>query len=216
MTEPATMSEALEQIALLEQQNIRLRRLLDTKNAPQELRHRLRETLGLLRSVIRGTASSRSDVGDYVAHLEDRLDALSRAQSMADTHGAVDIQTLLGDLMLSYGMMDGGRVSLQGSQVLVAPRIGQTLALALHELTVNSIEHGALGGATGSVVVSWKLTEQVLHLDWDEKGPSISPTDRQGFGSDYITAALAYQIHAKVRYAIELGCVRCSMAIPLA
>lgn len=215
MSDQPTSEELSERIAILEEQNARLRRLLDANGAPEELRHRLRATLSLLRMIIRRSASTREDVSDYVAHLEDRLEAISRAQSMGETHGGVNVPTLVAEQMLSYGLGDDMRASFDGPEVMVSTRIGQTLALALHELTVNSVEHGALGGEIGSVSLTWNTLPNSLELVWNETGPTISPSDRKGFGSDFIINALPYQHKARVEYVISEGTLRCLIAIPI-
>ena len=84
-------------IAELEVDNRRLRRLLDQRNAPGELRHRLRNTVAMLRTIIRRSAETERDLEAYVGHLEDRLDTLVRAQAAADEHGSVELHKLLSD-----------------------------------------------------------------------------------------------------------------------
>jgi len=65
-------------IAELEADNRRLRQLPDQRNAPGELRHRLRSTVAVLRTIIRRSAQTERDSEAYLGHLEDRLDALAR------------------------------------------------------------------------------------------------------------------------------------------
>src|SRR5579875_3630523 len=103
-----------DRIAELEEDNRRLRRLLDQRDAPGELRHRLRSTLALLRAIIHRSASTERDLPGYVAHLEDRLEAVTRAQALADQDGAVDLRTLLGDELLLYGASESERLVLSG------------------------------------------------------------------------------------------------------
>ena len=98
-----TNETAAARIADLEADNHRLRGLLDKKDAPGELRHRLRSTLAMLRVIIRKSAETERSLEDYVAHLDDRVDALVRAQIAADGHGGIDLHALLADELLFYG-----------------------------------------------------------------------------------------------------------------
>lgn len=84
------MEEQLEpaRLAELEDDNKRLRRLLEATNAPRELRHRARNTLAILRTIIRKSAVARSGLEDYISHLEDRLDSIARVQQTADLLGS--------------------------------------------------------------------------------------------------------------------------------
>jgi two-component sensor histidine kinase len=207
-------------IAALEADNARLRRLLDQRDAPHELRHRLRSTLGLLRAVVRRSATSGRELSDYVAHLEDRLDAISRAQAMADLVGLVSLPQLLADEMLQYGAGEGPRLRVAGPEVLLEPRAGQIVALALHELAVNSVEHGVLGARTGRVEVSWEVAgrdaAEVLLFSWAEHGPA-KPQRRgaAGFGTEVLTRMLPYEYGGAARLSHEPGCLRAELRLPL-
>ena len=191
-----------ERIAKLEDDNRRLRRLLEQRDAPGELRHRLRTTLALLRAIVRRSTHTERDVPSYAAHLEDRLDAVSRAQALADQEGEVDLRTLLADELFQYGSVEGDRLSLVGPDVKLQPRVGQIFALAIHELAVNAVEHGALGMNTGRIEVSWSAAgvepEKSLSLTWTEFGssPKLKP-DRSGFGTEVLTHMLAYDLKAE-------------------
>jgi two-component sensor histidine kinase len=214
MDEPQTLLQARDQIALLEEQNARLRRLLDNAGAPTELRHRLRSTLSLLRSIIHGTASDRRTLEDYVAHLDDRLDAIIRAQGMADTNGGVELRSFLTDQMLLYRIEEGAQLTIDGPDITLTPRMGQAIALALHELTANSIEFGSLGGS-GHVAVHWTVDDKRLSLTWRETGGTIQPSDHIGFGRDFIINGLPYQLSARTSYTLAPGLLVCAVSAPL-
>ena len=134
--------------AWLEADNARLRRLLERHDAPAELRHRLRATLGLLREIIRRSAGFRPEAAVYAAHLEDRLLSLVRMHGAIDRSGEVDLHTAFADELVTYTLHEGQRLRLSGPDILLQTRTAQTLGLAIHELAVNAVEHGA---GTGSV-----------------------------------------------------------------
>ncbi len=207
-------------IAELEEDNKRLRRLLDQRDAPGELRHRLRSTLALLRAVIRKSAETERSLSDYVAHLEDRLDAIARAQAAADEHGEVDLKVLLADELLRYGSSEGDTLLLSGPDVRLKPKAGQILALAAHELAVNAVEHGVLGAANGRIEVSWSGGDlgsgETMVLSWNECGPAvdIGPV-RSGFGTEVLSRMLAYDLAAKTEVAFVSDGLRCTIHLPL-
>src|SRR4051794_16919895 len=60
-----TEETAQSRLAELEADNQRLRRLLDQKGAPSELRHRLRNALAMLRVIVRQSAETNRDIADY-------------------------------------------------------------------------------------------------------------------------------------------------------
>lgn len=207
-------------IAALEADNTRLRRLLDQQDAPGELRHRLRGTVALLRMIIRKSAESRADLDSYMGLLEDRLDAIARVQTIADEQGAIAIQKLLTDELLHYRPLEGIRVKLSGPELELQPRMGQVFALAVHELTVNAIEHGALGSETGRVDITWRVlaagAESTLFFVWNEHDETApGKPGRQGFGTEVLTRTLISELRATTKLEFEPDGLRCTIQFPL-
>lgn len=214
------LSSGSARIAELEADNRRLRRLLDERGAPSELRHRLRNTAAMLRTIIRKSLRTGRGLEDYAAHLEDRLDALMRAQAAADERGMIEIHNLLADELLHYDAPEGERATLSGPDVELQPQAGQVLALAIHELAVNSVEHGALGTSTGRIEVDWDVATRdgnaVLALNWRERdtAPIAAPGD-PGFGTEVLTRTLPYELNAETSLAFEPDGLRCTITFPL-
>ena len=204
----------------LEDDNKRLRRLLDARDAPAELRHRLQSTTALLRTIIRKSSKTKRELEDYVAHLEDRLDAVMRAQSVADVEGNIDLRVVLADELFHYGEEVGKRVRLSGPGVRFRPRAGQTFALAIHELAVNSVEHGVLGEAEGRLDVVWSVVSDDrgsrMIFTWNEhEGDLPVETGVPGFGTEFLTQALAYELKATTSLDFEPDGLRCTIEFPL-
>ena len=86
MQDPQTerIAELEHALADLRSDDARLRRLLDERDAPSELRHRQRNAIAMLRTLVRATAETGRAQEDYVSHLEDRLDAIARVQAAID------------------------------------------------------------------------------------------------------------------------------------
>ncbi|HZR72825.1 CheR family methyltransferase, partial [Bradyrhizobium sp.] len=59
-----------------------------------ELQHRVRNTLGVVRSIARRSSETSTSVEDYAAHLDGRLNAFARTQAMVtrDPEGGVDLE----------------------------------------------------------------------------------------------------------------------------
>jgi two-component sensor histidine kinase len=207
-----------DRIAELEADNRRLRRLLDQRDAPGELRHRLNSTLAMLRVIIRKSAETKRDLHAYASHLEDRVDAMARAQAAADSHGSVELHNLLADELLHYGAKEGEQATLSGPDVHLRPRAGQILALVIHELAVNAVEHGALG-LGGRVDVAWKVEASVatpeLTIIWKERGSGLAERGPAGFGTEVLTSTIAYELKATADMAFETDGLRCSLSFPL-
>lgn len=214
-----------DRIEELEADNQRLRRLLDQAGAPSELRHRTRSILALLRGIIRKSAESRESLEDYVGHLEDRLDAVARVQTIADEHGSVMLESILRNEFDHYRAREGASYSISGPEIEFQPRAAQTLALAIHELAVNSVEHGVLGTGAGRIDVTW-WTETIdetpdLFLIWQETSTENS-TDtygaadrRSGFGTEVVTGMLPYELEAEAKLSFAGARLTCEIRMPL-
>lgn len=218
MTDPGDLTD---QLAALCADNARLRRLLDEAGMPDSLRHGVRNTLAMLRTIMRRSAESAQDIDIYVAHLEGRLGALTRVQATTDAFGEADLHTLISDELMSHLVREGEQATITGPRVRLRPKAAIVLALALHELTSNGIEHGSLVLPLGRVTVSWRVEqsdpEPVLALIWKEAGGSemTKPTHR-GFGTTLLEDMLAYELEAQSALTYEQDGLRCALSIPLA
>jgi two-component sensor histidine kinase len=206
----------------LEEDNRRLRRLLDQRDAPRELRHRLNNTLAMLRVIIKRSAETRRELDDYIAHLEDRLDAVARAQASADARGMVDLHSLLADELLYYELSQGEHFSLSGPIVQLQPRAGQVLGLAFHELAVNAIEHGSLGLGSGQELleIAWTVEagdpDPVFTVLWKERSAAgDSRPSHRGFGTEVLTRTIRYELDATASLQFAPDGLLCTIRFPL-
>ncbi|WP_312794865.1 HWE histidine kinase domain-containing protein, partial [Tianweitania sp.] len=186
-----TAFEDAKQRAELQADNARLRQLLDQRNAPGELRHRLTTTLAMLRTIIRKSAETKRDLDAYVGHIEDRVSTVAHVHAAVDKHGGVELQSLLANELLNYGAKEGEQVTLAGPYLLLQPKAGQVFALAVHELAVNAVEHGALGMSEGRIDVAWKVDrggdEMLVTFTWKESGQTgLSEGGHKGFGTEVL------------------------------
>lgn len=169
----------------------------------EELQHRVRNTLSVVRSVARRTAEVSDTVEGFAQHLDGRLSAFARVQALVtrDPMAGVDLQYLLAEELRAHGAQEGEGVSVDGPSVLLAARPAQTLALAIHELATNALKYGALSHASGRLKVCWTLSRDVLAIRWRETGAPqpIAPPERKGFGSELLEQTLSYELQAEVR-----------------
>jgi two-component sensor histidine kinase len=164
-----------ERIAELDVSSIRL----------LELRHRIKNLLGVVQAVANQTLRGGRPVEECRRALNGRLAAMG---------GAVDmlLQTAwtaagLRDLIERALVGDRQRVGLEGCEVVLGPDAVMALTLVFHELESNSMKYGALSSDEGRVEIGWKIEEGLLLLSWQEwDGPPCAPPLREGFGSKMI------------------------------
>jgi two-component system, chemotaxis family, CheB/CheR fusion protein len=187
-----------------------------------ELQHRVRNTLGVVRSIARRSAETSSNVDDYAAHLDGRLNAFARTQAlvMRDPEGGVDLEYLVIEELLGYSAREGEQLRVSGPQVRFQSKAAETFALALHELATNALKYGALSQPSGRIEISWRIDEVVdpprLIFDWRERnGPSVAPQPRKGFGTELLERTLAFEFKGQTTMTFNADGLHCIITIPL-
>ncbi|TAI65467.1 chemotaxis protein CheB [Bradyrhizobium sp. Leo170] len=187
-----------------------------------ELQHRVRNTLGVIRSIARRSAETSSSVDEYAAHLDGRLNAFARTQALVirDPEGGVDLEYLVIEELLGYNAREGEQLRVSGPQVRFQSKAAETFALALHELATNALKYGALSQPSGRIEISWRIDEAVnpprLVFDWRERnGPSVAPPPRKGFGTELLERTLAFEFKGQTMMMFNAGGLHCTIIIPL-
>ncbi len=188
-----------------------------------EAQHRMRNTLAVIRSIVRRTAETSETTEDFADHLDGRIGALSRVQLAVarDPLAGFDLATLVSDELRACAAREGKQVKLRGPQVRLNPKAAENIGLAIHELATNAVKHGALTAPRGGIDVHWSKESQGekerLHLHWKESGMigrSVAQR-RKGFGTTLFEQTLHYDLSAEVTQAFEPSGYRCEMIFPL-
>ncbi|WP_378974857.1 HWE histidine kinase domain-containing protein [Methylobacterium komagatae] len=208
-----------DQLAALRADNARLRRLLDEAGLPDSLRHGVRNTMAMLRTIMHQSAESADEIDAYVAHLDGRFKGILRAQAITDAFGEADLQTLVSDELMAHLVREGEHATIAGPRVKLRPKPALVLALALHELTSNGIEHGSLSLRQGRVTVTWRIEpndpEPILALTWKETGgTAVTSPVRQGFGTTVLKEMLVYELEAQSTLTYEPDGLSCALLVP--
>jgi two-component sensor histidine kinase len=116
--------------------------------------------------------------------------------------------------------MGEDRMALSGPPVRLPARAAEMMALVVHELTTNSIKHGAFALPQGTVTVAWQVAEGAppqLHLRWVEHGGRwTGPPRRKGFGTELLDRMLPYSLGASTRIEHRPEGFSCEIDLPLA
>jgi two-component system, chemotaxis family, CheB/CheR fusion protein len=187
-----------------------------------ELQHRVRNTLGVVRSIARRSAQTSSTVDEYAAHLDGRLNAFARTQALVtrDPEAGVDLEYLVVEELSAYNAREGEQVRIDGPRVRLQPKPAESFALAVHELATNAIKYGALSDPSGRIDITWRIANgndgSALIFDWrEEGGPAVSPPKRNGFGTEMLERTLAFEFKGRTELAYNPSGVHCTITIPL-
>lgn len=187
-----------------------------------ELQHRVRNTLGVVRSIARRTAETSGTVEDYAMHFEGRLDAFARVQAAVTRNpsAGIDLEYMVAEELLAYGGHEGKQVNIRGPEIKLRPKAAETFGLALHELATNAVKYGALSNTAGRVDVRWKIKKggpASLAFEWTETGIKLDGArpSRRGFGTELLERTLNYELKATTVLEFGEAGLRCRIELPL-
>jgi two-component sensor histidine kinase len=172
-----------------------------------ELQHRLKNKLSTIHAVLRQILQDQPQIWTGI---DARIRALSATDDLiakVDGNGC-DIKDLLLSELGPYGHV---RFTLNGNSLFLPAKLAVSLALIFHELATNAGKYGAFSSARGLLQVSWSVSDDRLHIAWDEtEGPPIGAVGEAGFGSKLLKSALR-PFDGKTEIAFLKTGVHCTM-----
>jgi PAS domain S-box-containing protein len=188
-----------------------------------ELQHRVRNTLAVVRSIIRRTAATSRTAEDFALHLDGRISALGRTENLVtrDPRAGVDLEFLVAEELLAHGAREDDQVSISGPEIRLQPRVAETFGLAVHELATNALKYGALAGPEGRIAITWRVEEGKdgphLVFEWVETNVRVvSPAPRrEGFGTELLERTISYELGANASLTFGPGGLRYTIDVPL-
>jgi PAS domain S-box-containing protein len=188
-----------------------------------ELQHRVRNTLGVIRSIAKRTAENSRNVADMLAHFQGRLDAFSRVQAALtrNPEGRIGLASIVEDELLAHAAREGDQVRISGPDILLDPKTAERLTLAIHELTTNAVKHGALATRSGRIDISWEKARSSAGFElvfrWLESGAEHdggSP-GHEGFGMELLRRSLPYDVGGATKLDLTPGGLEFEFRMPL-
>ncbi|MFQ6162704.1 HWE histidine kinase domain-containing protein [Sinorhizobium meliloti] len=168
-----------------------------------ELRHRMKNLLGLVQAIARQTTVTGRSGEEYRDAFLGRFNALVQAHHATySQEGEADLQEVLQRTVEPYSERPTGVLVEPGPGVPLAAKQIMSLSLILHELATNAVKYGALSIPEGQVRVRWEVEEASapsLRLVWQESGgPPVTPPTSSGFGTQLIDFAVNRELAGRV------------------
>ncbi|MGN6551518.1 MAG: PAS domain S-box protein [Pararhizobium sp.] len=186
-----------------------------------ELQHRVRNIMGIIRSIGNRSADGAASTEDYRRTLEGRMLALARVQALLTREANVggSLRNII-ESEVQVQAHHPHQFELVGPDIMLSPKAVEVLTLAFHELSTNALKYGAFSAPEGRLTVSWAPFEKRgnpwLGIDWAEKGaPPRKPSKRRGFGSELIEARIPYELGGTGKVIIDSGGASCRIEFPL-
>jgi two-component sensor histidine kinase len=188
-----------------------------------ELNHRVKNTLATVQSIAAQTLRNALTVEGAREAIEVRLVALSRAHDVLtrENWDGAELREIVAKSVEPYRSQEEDRLSWEGPDVRLSPRMALALAMALQELATNAVKYGALSNASGRIRVGWSIDRSIepkrLQLRWEEAGgPPVTMPDRRGFGTKLIERSLAQDLQGNVQIDFAPTGVVCTVDAPMA
>jgi two-component sensor histidine kinase len=165
----------------------------------EELNHRVKNTLALMQAIAAQTfrSASRAEREKF----EGRLGALAEAHNLLNQEKwqGSELQDVIARVLQPYLLNNPERLRILGPRAQLSPRLAVVLSMILHEIATNAAKYGALSNETGTVSLTWEVTEESagrkLSLTWTEAGgPHVSAPVQRGFGSRLIERSARDQL----------------------
>ena len=188
----------------------------------QDHAHHVRNLLARLRSIAAHSAESADSVEDYAAHLDGRISAAGRAQTVSASADEIpaDLEAMVRDELLLQAAKADADYRVEGPEVDVPVHATEVLVLALHELATNAVKFGAFSQRNAFLTVTWRLDQRRestwLVLDWSEAGVTMTaPPRKEGFGTMLIRQRLPSELKGETSLEFRPGGVHAMLAFPL-
>ena len=146
------------------------------ERALREMQQRVRAMGGVIRCVARRTVETSRSLEDFQERFDGRLGALVRAHAAMSRNvaGEASLDEIVRDTLQEQAPA-ASNWSVDGPEVRLPVVLTDPLALLLHELAVEAVAGGALGDASGRLIVDWTVDGDAagarrLLLGWRETG----------------------------------------------
>lgn len=167
----------------------------------EELNHRVKNILAVIKSLVATPAHNDLPIDDYIGSLRGRIHALSHAHDqLTRGSGGGLLEDLVQAELLPY-RVGASAITLEGPPVTLDARANAVSALVIHELCTNAAKYGALSRPGGQLAVSWNQEPNGdCRLRWEERGgPPVKPPQRRGFGTALIERSIPYDLGGSSR-----------------
>jgi PAS domain S-box-containing protein len=175
-----------------------------------ELDHRARNMLSVVRGIAHLSFGSAADMEQAQRTFDARLDAIANANAILhqNSGNAALLSDVVRESLIGCGA-EQAPIELSGPDLCINSSTAIMVSLAVHELCTNAFKYGALSQPSGAATLRWtedELDESRFDLEWRERGgPRVVAPSRRGFGMRILQRGIELETggKAEVRYEAE-------------
>jgi two-component sensor histidine kinase len=196
VTEITTISHALAQAA-----EDRQKAESEIRFLMREVAHRSKNQLTVISSIAKQTARHASTFDDFQERFQKRVQGLARSTDLLVEGGVagVELWALIETQLEPFRPESESRLTMEGPVVRLSNQAAQTMGLAFHELATNAAKYGAFASRSGTLSITWRLTDDEIELTWREKASAIAKGERErGFGTEVIERMVGGTLDARI------------------
>ena len=186
----------------------------------REVSHRSKNLLAIIQSIATQTGRYSNNIDTFLERFRGRLQSLASSQDLVTSsnwRGAMLSALVEGQVARFRGETDNS-VRFEGVDVYLNPNAALHIGLALHELVVNSISHGALARSSGHALVKSTLIgndgARRLVLSWSERTSADDVQKR--FGSVALERVVPLSLDGTAEFRFENGRLDYQLEVPSA
>jgi two-component sensor histidine kinase len=186
-----------------------------------ELRHRVKNLLGVVQALARQTMTKGRTGEEYRDAFLGRLNALVAAHELdVSESDGIEVRELIDITLTPYRSGSGRTISAQGPSVSLSPAQTFSMSMILHELATNAAKHGALSSPGGKVKLVWQIESREagrrLKLRWEEQGgPPVAAAGPPGFGTRLIEFAMRHDLGGEAELSSPSNGFKAELEVPI-
>ena len=186
----------------------------------QEMKHRIKNSLGRVLAISRQTLKTATSLEQFHASFSSRLQAMASAQDMLTKSKwqKADLRELLMQELQQVFDMEEVKSSVNGPPVELNEAGAQAFGLVFHELATNALKYGAKEAS--DLAVSWSIDQTrsrpELVVIWRETlpGGTSRPTET-GFGTALIDLNIGTELGGDVNRDFGEEGLRIELRVPM-